>query len=121
MTRTLQTPLSPASSGRNSDQGATQVAFKIGGISFGIFSQSRALLALDPGLRDFAIDSARHPDPYDVNISVSVVDKLPPPVLKPIFHSGGLWSLFEESLEGREGYRFNFQRAYPGETPYKTV
>ncbi len=101
--------------------GHAQVAFQIGGISFGMFSGGKVQLALDPGLHDYAIDLATHLDPFDVNISVSFVERLPVPVLKPLFNSGGLWSLFEESLEQQVRYRFNLQRTYPGQAPYKSV
>ena len=98
-------------------RGATRMAYQIGGISFGMFSEGDVLLTLDPALRDFAV----YPGICDVHIRVSLVDRLPLPGRKPLFHSGGLWSLFEERLELRDGYRFNFLRSFPGETPYKTV
>jgi hypothetical protein len=96
------------------------VTYQIGGISFGMFSHGDVLLALDSALRDFEVPSAA-PENCDVNIRVSLVDQLPAPQLKPLFHSGGLWSIFEERRDQQDGYRLNFQRSFPGETPYKSV
>jgi hypothetical protein len=96
------------------------VAYQIGGISFGMSSDGDVLLALDPALREFAVQPST-PGNCDVNIRVSLVGQLPAPQRKPLFHSGGLWSLFEERREQQDGYRLNFQRSFPGETPYKSV
>jgi hypothetical protein len=102
--------------------GAPVIAYQIGGISFGMIAEGNLELTLDPALRDFAVyPPAAIADSCDVNMRVSLVDRLPNPVRKPLFHSGGLWSLFEERLDGQEGYRLNFQRSFPGETPYKSV
>lgn len=99
---------------------SANVSYQIGGISFGMFSDGDVLLELDPALRDFEVSSAA-PENCDVNIRVSLVDQLPAPQPKPLFHSGGLWSLFEERRDQQDGYRLNFQRSFPGETPYKSV
>jgi hypothetical protein len=104
----------------NTEQiGTSGVAYSIGGISFGMFSNDEVSLTLDPGLSDFAVNPF-FSEICDVNMRVSIVDSLPRPDGSPIFHSGGLWSLFEERLEGCEGYRLNFQRNLPGEIPYKS-
>lgn len=119
---TLQTAVSPELCGCHPEQfGMNRIAYQIGDISFGMFSGGDVLLALDPALRDFALHPATGPESCDVNIRVSLVDELPLPWQKPLFHSGGLWSLFEERLEQHDGYRFNFLRTFPGETPYKSV
>jgi hypothetical protein len=137
---TLKTQIVPESLARNPEQPAgldnrtvaagadshdrvsnTKIAYKIAGNTFGMYSDGDVSLALDPGLHDFAIDPGKGAANCDVNIRVSLADRLPLPVLKPLFHSGGLWSLYEEPFEQREGYRFNFQRSFPGEAPYKSV
>jgi hypothetical protein len=100
---------------------ALRVAYKIAGISFGIASDGDMRLTLDPESRDFAVHPEFSSGICDVNIGVSCVDKLPVPNRQPLFHSGGLWSLFEERLENREGFRLNFQRPFAGETPYKAA
>jgi hypothetical protein len=105
----------------NSEQiGSSRVAYQIGGISFGMFSDEDVPLTLDPGLSDFAVNPF-FSEICDVNIRVSMVDSLPRPDRPPLFHSGGLWSLFEERLEGCAGYRLNFRRNLPGELPYKSA
>jgi hypothetical protein len=105
----------------NSEQiGSSRVAYQIGGISFGMFSDDNVAVTLDPALRDFAMNPSLS-EICDVNMGVSIVDSLACPDRPPLFHSGGLWSLFEERLEECEGYRLNFQRNLPGELPYKSV
>jgi hypothetical protein len=105
----------------NSAQSASQsVAYQVGGISFGMFSDGGVLLALDSALQEFAVPAGALEN-CDVNIRVSLVDQLPAPQRNPLFHSGGLWSLFEERRDRQDGYRLNFQRSFPGETPYKSV
>jgi hypothetical protein len=103
--------------GRESGPG---VAYAIGGISFRIFSESGVALKLDEELREFAVAGARGAQ-CDVNIRVAMVEELENPARKALFDSGGLWSLLEERFRGRDGYRLNFQRSFPGETPYKSV
>jgi hypothetical protein len=119
---TLQTAVTPELCGCNPEQLAVaRIAYRIGGISFGMFSDGDVSLALDPALRDFAVHPSGYSESCDVSIRVSLADELPSPQSKPLFHSGGLWSLFEERFEQHDGYRFNFQRSFPGETPYKSV
>ncbi len=93
------------------------IAYKVGLIKFGMLSDGHVRLTLDPALRDFATV----PRNCDVNITVSLVDKLPIFSRKPVFDSGGLWSLFEETRGLRNGYRINFVRPFTGETPYKSA
>lgn len=73
-------------------------------------------MILDPALREFAMPRAAS-DECDVNIRVSLVDAVEMPAHEPLFHSGGLWSLFAEN----GGYRLNFLRSFPGEAPYKSA
>jgi hypothetical protein len=100
---------------------AKSIAYQIGGISFALFPEGDVQLTLDPALRDFAIYPPKKRTSCDVNLSVSLVDSLPSPQREPLFDSGGLWSLFEERLGQRDGYRLNFQRSFPGESPYKSA
>ncbi len=99
---------------------SNRVAYQIGGISFGMFSDGDVSLALDSALRDFEVPASAS-ESCDVNIRVSLVDQLSALQRQPLFHSGGLWSLFEERRDQQDGYRLNFQRSFPGETPYKSV
>src|ERR1700722_15801061 len=48
------------------------LAFRIGGMSFGLFSDDDIAMALDPGLRDFQIE----PPAVDIQIRVSWTDRL---------------------------------------------
>ena len=89
------------------------IAYRVGDISFGMFSDCDLLMKLDPALSDFAVA----PESCDVNMRVSLTDLLEVPLSTPLFESGGLWSLFEEP----DGYRFSFKRPFPGETPYKAA
>jgi hypothetical protein len=100
---------------------ALHFAYRIAGISFGIASDGGVGVTLDPESRDFAVHPEFSSEICDVNIGVSCVDKLPLPTRQPLFHSGGLWSLFEERVDNREGFRLNFQRPFPGEIPYKSA
>jgi hypothetical protein len=90
---------------------ASQIAYRAGGITFGMFSDGDVSLELDEGIREFAVAPAE----CDVRTHVSLVSRLTFPTQTPLFRSGGLWSLFEEA----EGYRFTFRRPFEGETPYK--
>jgi hypothetical protein len=90
-----------------------RLAFRVGGTSFGLFSDGKIEMALDPGLRDFIVE----PSLGDIQIQVEWADKLEIPSGEPLFNSGGLWRLFEES----EGYRFYFSTPYLGASPYKAA
>ena len=105
-----------AGSKRADSENFHRAAYQIGGISFGMFSDGDVLLALDSALHEFAVPAVA-PKNCDVNIHVSLVDQLPTPQRKPLFHSGGLWSLFEERRGQQDGYRLNFQRSFPVKRP----
>jgi hypothetical protein len=96
--------------------GASQLAYRIAGISFGMTACDGLRMILDPSLREFALPRTAS-DACDVNVKVSLVDSLKVPEKEPLFSSGGLWSLFAED----GGYRLNFIRSFPGETPYKSA
>jgi hypothetical protein len=96
---------------RPEHQAGSQVAYAIGGISFGLAAESGMLLSLDSELRAFACTR----NSYDVNLRISWADSLEAPRSTPVFHSGGLWSLFAET----SGYRFSFLSPLLGRTPYK--
>jgi len=96
--------------------GASQLAYRIADISFGMTARDGVRMVLEPSLREFAMPRAAS-DECDVNVKVSLVDSLEVPSQKPLFESGGLWSLFAED----GGYRLNFLRSFPGETPYKSA
>ncbi len=92
---------------------AQRLAFRVGGTSFGLFSEEDIEMVLDPGLRDFEIE----PTSSDIQIQVSWTDALDAPLGTPLFNSGGLWSLFAES----GGYRFYFSTPFLGASPYKAA
>jgi len=96
--------------------GASQLAFRIADISFGMTACDGVRMVLEPSLRDFAMPRAAS-DECDVNVKVGLADTLTIPTRKPLFESGGLWTLFAED----GGYRLNFLRSFPGETPYKSA
>ena len=88
-----------------------RLAFRVGGTTFGLFSNDDMVMALDPGLVDFQIEPAQS----DIEIEVSWTDRLELPTGDPLFNSGGLWRLFAES----GGYRFYFSTSFLGNFPYK--
>lgn len=92
---------------------ASQLSYRIADISFGMTNNDGLPMVLEPSLRAFAVA----PSGSDVNVRVSLVDALSVPWRKPLFDSGGLWTLFAED----GGYRLNFLRSFPGETPYKSA
>jgi hypothetical protein len=92
---------------------AQQLAFRVGGTSFGLSSDEDIDMSLDPGLRDFEIA----PEGSDIQIQVSWTDRLAIPSGEPLFNSGGLWRLFSES----NGYRFYFSTPFLGSAPYKAA
>jgi hypothetical protein len=95
---------------------ASRLAYQIGGITFGLEAEGALLLALDRELHSFRIGENRTEQSCcDVQLRVSWVDSLKAPVSAPLFHSGGLWSLYAES----SGYRFSFLSPLLGATPYK--
>jgi hypothetical protein len=90
-----------------------RLAFRVGGTGFGLFSDEDMEMSLDPGLRDFLVE----PDAGDIQIQVQWTEKLEIPAGEPLFNSGGLWRLFEES----DGYRFYFSAPSLGASPYKAA
>src|ERR1700676_2646745 len=119
---TIQTPMLSGYCDEDTEQiGAYCAAYKIGGIAFRMFCDGEVPLTLDPEIRDFAVNPRSFAEAYDINICVSLVEKLPRPQHQPLFDSGSVWSLFEECLEHHEGYRLNFQRPFRGENPYKSA
>ncbi len=103
--------LLPTNSWKPGCPAAPRVACRIGGITFGLIGEGDLLLTLDSELREFAVETAS----CDVDLRISWADSLEIPRSTPLFHSGGLWSLFSET----DGYRFSFQSAFLGKTPYK--
>ncbi|HKW57028.1 MAG TPA: hypothetical protein VJN42_06680 [Candidatus Acidoferrum sp.] len=90
---------------------ALQVAYRIGGITFGVSGENGLRVALERELRAFVVETHT----CDVSVSVAWADSLERPRSPALFHSGGLWSLFSES----NGYRFSFLAPMIGTTPYK--
>jgi hypothetical protein len=90
-----------------------RAAYRVGGISFGLISGADMTPVLDPSLDRFAIG----PGSCDVQIQLDWQEKLGLPGTAPLFRSGGLWTLFEES----DGYRFYFSTPSLGPMPYKTA
>ena len=90
-----------------------RLAFRVGGTSFGLFSDEDILMALDPGLREFEVEAGGS----DIEIGVSWTDQLELPGGEPLFNSGGLWRLYPES----GGYRFYFSTSFLGTSPYKAA
>lgn len=97
------------------DAGArgSRLALRIGGISFGLFAPTSLQLALDPEMLPFQADVAVP----DVHLNVDWTDNLPMPQTTPLFDSGGLWSLFEES----DSYAFYLRTSFLGDAPYKAA
>ena len=91
--------------------GAAHVAYKIGGLAFGLTGEDGLCLALDQELSAFRTIA----NSYDVDLKVAFVDSLEVPRSQLLFDSGGLWSLFAEN----GGYRFSFLAPMVGITPYK--
>jgi hypothetical protein len=92
---------------------AARLAYEIGGITFGLEAEGSLRLALDRELYPFAIPVPQ--TPCEVGLSVSWIDSLRAPSSVPLFHSGGLWSVYGEAT----GYRFSFLSPLLGSTPYK--
>ena len=90
---------------------SSRIAYSVGGISFGVRSDSDMRLALDPGLADFAVDAAR----CDMEFTSQWADEIAMPFVAPAFHSGGLWTAFQES----DGTSLYFHSHYLGRSPYK--
>jgi hypothetical protein len=104
----LTKPRQPAPGGLPSG-----LAYRIAGISFGMNNNHGLRMILDASMQPFAVPE----DICDVELEIALVDALAKPAQKPLFDSGGLWSLYAED----GGYRLSFLRAFPGETPYKSA
>jgi hypothetical protein len=91
----------------------SQLAYRIAGISFRMNNNAGLRMIFDRSMQPFAVQS----DVCDVELQIALVDALAKPRQEALFDSGGLWSLYAED----GGYRLNFLRAFPGETPYKSA
>ncbi len=91
--------------------GTSRIAYRIGGITFGLHAVDGVRIALEKELRAFEVAA----DTCEVNLEIAWADSLEIPKSNLLFHSGGLWSLFAEST----GYRFSFLAPLVGMTPYK--
>ncbi|HKV25380.1 MAG TPA: hypothetical protein VJN93_12375 [Candidatus Acidoferrum sp.] len=87
------------------------LAYRIADMTFGLHAEGELRLALEKELCAFETPCGC----CDVNLRVSWTDALEVPRSRQLFHSGGLWSLFEEP----EGYRFSFLAPTVGRAPYK--
>ena len=94
-------------------EGANSLVYRIGGISVALFAKPGLQLELDPEMFPFQLVSGRP----DLHIEVGWIDDISTPSGSPLFHSGGLWSLYEEC----GGYGFYFSTPLLGATPYKTA
>lgn len=92
---------------------AARIAYSIGGISVGLFAPPNMQIKLDNELMPFCVSSEQ----FDIRLDVEWADHLARPADAPLFHSGGLWSLFEED----EGFRFYFSTPFLGAAPYKSA
>lgn len=99
-------PLQPA-------EPAARLAYSIGRITVGLFAPTKIRLAFDRELLPFCLPPAA----LDVRIDIDWTGRLAMPSATPAFHSGGLWSLFEED----GGYRFYFSTPFLGAEPYKSA
>ncbi|HKN75892.1 MAG TPA: hypothetical protein VJW94_12005 [Candidatus Acidoferrum sp.] len=90
---------------------ASQLSYRIGGITFELHAEGELRLTPERELSAFAVE----PGHCEVRLQVSWADSLRVPNSTPLFHSGGLWSLFAEP----SGYRFSFLSPLLGMTPYK--
>jgi hypothetical protein len=89
------------------------IAYRVGGITFGLFAESGMRLALESGLRGFEIEAGD----CDVRIQVGWAEKIEEPEGKPSFDSGGLWSVYKAP----GGHQFYFSTPFLGLSPYKAA
>jgi len=90
-----------------------RLAFRVAGTSFNLSGGRDVRMVLDPALLAFAVE----PNSEGVEIGVNWTDNVAVPARAPIFHSGGLWSLYQES----GGFRFYFSTPHLGSAPYKAA
>lgn len=88
-----------------------RLVYRIGGISFGLYGGADLNMNLEPGLREFVVESGA----CDVQIHVEWADELEMPAAIPSFHSGGLWSVYAAT----DGHQFCFNTPILGPEPYK--
>jgi hypothetical protein len=108
----LTTQIHSTYSAISGDGEPQRLAFRIAGTTFNLSSEDMHM-NLDPGICPFATG----PSADGVSIAVRWTDDLAMPAEKPLFHSGGLWSVFKEA----DGFRFYFATPFLGRTPYKTA
>ena len=95
-------------------QGAkTDLAYRVGGITFGLSVAADMRVALESGLRDFEVETAD----CDVRIQVDWAEKIEKPSCEATFDSGGLWSVYKVS----DGHKFYFSTPFLGLSPYKAA
>ena len=93
--------------------GACRAAFRVAGTTFDLWSSGDISFELEECVRAFAVQ----PEAGEVRIQVRWSGELKSPSGEPLFHSGGVWSLFEEP----DGCRFYFSTPQLGRIPYKTA
>ncbi|HXX21374.1 MAG TPA: hypothetical protein VEJ46_18400 [Candidatus Acidoferrum sp.] len=108
-----QLDVSPGRTLGTAERTEGRLAFRIAETLFTLSGDRDVRLVLDPGLRPFAVE----PEPGGLEIRVGWTEDLMVPSRAPIFHSGGLWSLYQES----DGFRFYFSTPRLGRTPYKAA
>ncbi|MGA9883552.1 MAG: hypothetical protein WBQ34_07530 [Candidatus Acidiferrales bacterium] len=89
------------------------LAIRVAGTALGLFAEGGLELALGHELAAFAIDA----DSCDVRMTVNWACEMNVPRRRPLFDSGGLWSVYRED----GGYRFFFSTSALGDTPYKSA
>ncbi|HLZ10995.1 MAG TPA: AAA family ATPase [Candidatus Acidoferrum sp.] len=93
------------------ENSASRIAYRVGGISFGVNSGKDMRLSLEPGIFEFEVRDTV----CDVEIDADWATHLRMPAGKPLFESRGLWSAFKED----GGTAFYFRTDFLGEAPYK--
>lgn len=91
--------------------GVGHLAYRIADMTFGLHADGELRLALEKELCAFEAPCRC----CDVNLRVSWANALEIPRSPLLFHSGGLWSLYQEM----DGYRFSFLAPTVGKSPYK--
>ena len=94
-----------------SDSVATRIAYRVGGISFGVTAAKNMRLCLEPGILEFETQDSV----CDAEIDADWAVNLRFPSHKPLFESRGLWSAFHEG----DGTAFYFRTDFLGDAPYK--
>jgi hypothetical protein len=113
MSLALSSLLELNAAGVPAQTGFPNLAYRIGGITFGLFAEPGMRIALEPGVRDFEVET---PD-CDIRIQVSWTQKLEKPAGKISFDSGGLWSVYKVA----DGHQFYFTTPFLGLSPYKAA